>query len=80
MSFIEQQNSGIKFANSLLIAAEWSAYEKFGIKESFFVAKSDLKPANNLAKISNGLFKLIDMIKRNIAPRLAFEQFIWNIN
>ena len=72
MSFIEQQNSGIKFANSLLVAAEWSIYDKFGIKEALMIIKSDKKPADNLAKICNGLFKLIDMMKRNIAPRLAF--------
>lgn len=80
MSFIEQQNSGLNFANSLLIAAEWSVYEKLGIKESFLAAKSDKKSTGNLAEIGKGLFELIDMMKRNIAPRLAFEQFIWNIN
>lgn len=80
MSFIEQQNSGIKFANSLLIAAEWSVYDKFGIKEAPLAVKSDKRSSDNLAEISDGLFKLIDMIKRNIVPRLAFEQFIWNIN
>lgn len=80
MSFIEQQNNGIKFANSLLIAAEWSVYEKFSIKEAPLAFKSEKKSADNLAKICNGLFRLIDMMKRNIAPRLAFEQFIWNIS
>lgn len=80
MSFIEQQNSGIKFANSLLAAAQWSVHEKLGIKEPPLSIGSDKKSADSLAVISKGLFKLIDMIKRNSAPRLAFEQFIWNIN
>ena len=80
MSFIEQQNGGIKFANSLLVAAQWSVYEKLGIYESPPAFKSDIKSTPNLAKMSKGLFELIDMMKRNIAPRLAFEQFIWNLN
>ncbi|TAN57533.1 hypothetical protein EPN15_04150, partial [Patescibacteria group bacterium] len=80
MSFIEQQNSGIKFANSILAAAQWSVYEKLGINESPPAFKSDIKSTPNLAKMSKGLFELIQMMKRNIAPRLAFEQFIWNLN
>lgn len=80
MSFIEQQNNGIKFANSLLVAAQWSVYEKLSIKESPLAVGSDKKSADDLAGICKGLFQLIDMMKRNIAPRLAFEQFIWNID
>lgn len=80
MSFIEQQNNGIKFANSLLVAAQWSVYEKLSIKEPPLAVGSNIKSSDNLAKLSKGLFELIDMMKRNIAPRLAFEQFIWNLN
>jgi len=80
MNFIEQQNSGIKFANSLLVAAQWSVYGKLGIKETPLAVETDKKSADSLAIIGKGLFELIDMMKRNIAPRLAFEQFIWNIN
>jgi len=80
MNFIEQQNNGIRFANCLLVAAQWSVYEKLGIKEPPLAVETDKKSADSLAAIGKGLFELIDMMKRNIAPRLAFEQFIWNIN
>ena len=79
MSFIEQQNNGIKFANNLLIAAEWVIYKKFSIKEALPVFESN-KDITDLAEISKGLFNIMDLLKKNISPKLAFEQFIWNLN
>ena len=79
MSFIEQQNNGIKFVNNLLIAAEWVIYKKFSIKEALSVFESN-KDIIDLAEISKGLFNIMDLLKKNISPKLAFEQFIWNLN